>query len=401
MVEVLEQRICLSDGSTFVELIDNPFLPLIPGTTLIYRGFDAEAIPIRNRLNVTDLTSRIDGVTTTVVRERRYLDGELIEDSREYFAQDDSGNVWQFGRDRRQIDDGQVVGSDGSWRAGIDGAAAQIVMSAQPSVGTNYGPEEVRGLNERVKVPFATFGNCLKTEGSELKLYAPGIGCVMSQSQDDSAQTLRLAYVVLEPQAFADRIDNPYAPYTPGTTLIYRGADNGVPIRLRVTVTHDTHEITGVATTVVRERQYVDGELIEDTLDYFAQDKAGNVWLFGELSREIEDGRVVSTEGSWEAGADGATPGIFMRAAPSVGDFYRLENAPGIAEDRAEVLERGADVKVPYGSLKNVLVTQDSSELDAGDLELKYYAPGLGFVMEESADPEDNEFMRLAYVIVE
>lgn len=417
--ELLERRFCFSNETNFVDLIDNTYLPLIPGTTYIYRGTDDEGQPIRSRVTVSGDKKRIDGVTTTVVRDRQYVDRELVEDTRDYYAQDDLGNVWHFGREVRLLASGGVLSTEGSWEAGIDGAEAGIIMKAQPRAGDVYRHEiapgetaqeiKVAGFGERARVPFATFGDCLKTEVMtapslghlEHRFYAPGIGAVMVQTVSGGSDVLRLAYVNLAPEAFADKVDNPYFPLTPGTTLIYRGVDHGVPLRQRVTVTHETKQITGVTTTVVRVREYTDGEMLEDTLDYYAQDKAGNVWYFGEQSRQFEDGTLVGTEGSWEAGVDGATPGIFMRVRPSVGDVHRLENAPGVAEDQARILGIDYAVKVPFASFQDCLRIEASTPLDSADLELKFFAPGIGFIMEEAADGEDQENMKLAYVIIE
>jgi hypothetical protein len=381
--ELLEKRLCLSTGGVeFVEVIDNPYLPLTPGATYIYRGADEQSRAIRSRVTVTGDTRVFDGVTTTAVRERRYLDGVLERDTYSFYAQDVPGNVWSFPD---------------------SGDEPSIVMPAEPRV----GEAEVLAISESVKTPFAHFADCVTIRDSSTaqptsarqSQYTPGVGMVMSQSAG-SSEFLRLAYVSLAPEAFSDTIDNPYLPLKPGTTLIYRGVDAGVPIRLRVNVTTETKQITGVSTTVVRDRQYENGELVEDTTSYYAQDKAGNVWSFGELGEQIEDGVVVSTEGSWEAGIDGAMPTLFMRARPAVGDFYRLGALPGVAEDEARVLRSGELVKIPYGTFTNALVMEDSSPLEPEDVELKFYVPGIGFVGEQTISGGD-EIMRLAYVLDE
>jgi hypothetical protein len=140
---------------------------------------------------------------------------------------------------------------------------------------------------------------------------------------------------------------------------------------------------------VVREQAYEDGELIEDTLDWFAQDTDGNVWYFGEDSKSIEDGQVVDTHGSWEAGVDGAMPGVIMWAEPKVGEPYQQEVAPGIAEDTAEVARTGETLTVPYGTFSDVLVTKEWNPLDPGVVEEKFYAPGVGLIREVAIEGED------------
>src|SRR4029078_12857208 len=150
---------------------------------------------------------------------------------------------------------------------------------------------------------------------------------------------------------FVDTIDNPFMPLIPGTTLIYRGTDaDGKTMLDRFTVTNESQLIMGIRTTVVRDRVYTDGELTEDTRDYFAQDRTGNVWYFGEATREFEDGEVTSTEGSFEAGRKGAKAGVIMKALTAPGDYYSQENAPGVAEDRARVLSLHEQTTVPFGT---------------------------------------------------
>jgi hypothetical protein len=185
---------------------------------------------------------------------------------------------------------------------------------------------------------------------------------------------------IFDPENFGSVIDNPYFPLVPGTTFLYLGTDEGHPLRDEYVVTNDTKQILGVTTTVIRDRAFVDDELVEETLDWFAQDNDGNVWYFGEDSKVIENGVVVSTEGSWEAGADGARPGIVMEAHPRRGDAYQQEFAKEVAEDRAKVLSLKERVTVPYGSFDNCLKTKDFSRLDPGVAEHKYYASGVGFI---------------------
>lgn len=189
----------------------------------------------------------------------------------------------------------------------------------------------------------------------------------------------------IDPADFVAVIDNPYMPLAPGTTYTYEGAFKAEGEEITVTVTNRTKRIIGITTTVVSDVVTVDGELAEKTFDWYAQDRWGNVWYFGEDTKTYENGKVVSTEGSWEAGVDGAKPGIVMLGEPHVGDMYRQEYYPGVAEDMAQVIELGASVTVPFGSFDEVLVTQDWTPLEPKALEYKYYAPGIGLVLERSA----------------
>jgi hypothetical protein len=186
----------------------------------------------------------------------------------------------------------------------------------------------------------------------------------------------------IDPADFVEGIDNPYLPFRPGTTLIYRGVSDGERERVEVTTTDDTKEILGITATVVRDRVFVDGRLAEDTFDWYAQDRDGNVWYLGEDTAEYENGKVVSTEGSWEAGVDGAQPGIVMLGDPRPGDRYRQEYYAGEAEDMGRVVALDESVTVPHGSFDQVLVTEDWTPLEPKLLENKYYARGVGAVFE-------------------
>jgi hypothetical protein len=139
------------------------------------------------------------------------------------------------------------------------------------------------------------------------------------------------------------------------------------------------HVNAPVSTTVVHDVATEDGDVVEDTFDWYAQDTDGTVWYFGEDTKAYEDGEV-STEGSWEAGVAGAQPGIIVTENPQVGDAYRQEFAAGVAEDRAEVLSLTAAVTVPYGSFENCLMTKDFSDLEPGIVEHKVFCPGVGQV---------------------
>lgn len=183
---------------------------------------------------------------------------------------------------------------------------------------------------------------------------------------------------------FVLEIDNPYLGFAPGKVFRYEAeTDEGLE-EIVVEVTPQTKTILGVETTVVRDQVYLEGELVEDTFDWFAQDEDGNVWYFGEDSRTLEGGEVISTEGSWEAGVEGASPGIVMLAAPRIGLQYAQELAPGVAEDMARVLSLSRTVEVPLGTFDGCLQTQEWTPLERGPRESKYYAPGTGLVLETS-----------------
>jgi hypothetical protein len=184
---------------------------------------------------------------------------------------------------------------------------------------------------------------------------------------------------VMDPANFVSTIDNPYFTLMPGKVWVYEGTNEvGKTERVEVEVTQDTKMVLGVATTVVREREWVDGELVEDTFDWYAQDKDGNVWYFGEDSKEIEDGEVVSTDGSWEAGVNGAKPGIIMKANPQVKDAYRQEFLKEEAEDMGQVLSIDETVSIGLGSYQNCLKIKDWTPLEPNVVEHKFYCKEIG-----------------------
>jgi hypothetical protein len=185
----------------------------------------------------------------------------------------------------------------------------------------------------------------------------------------------------IDPARFTDRVTNRYSPLTPGTTYVYEGTKDGTPQRNEVTVTRDAKMILGVRCVVVHDVVMEEGNLVEETFDWYAQDSDGNVWYFGEDSKEYEAGKVTSTKGSWEAGVDGAQPGIVMEASPKVGDTYRQEYYAGEAEDMATVLNVNESKTVSAGSYQEVVVTEDFTPLEPDQVEHKYFAPGVGFVM--------------------
>ena len=195
------------------------------------------------------------------------------------------------------------------------------------------------------------------------------VGCTSSSSQGHKAYAPHI-----KPADFTTKLDNEYFPLKPGTTFVYEGgAERG-----EMTVTYDTKKVMGVECVVVDDRGYEAGKLIEKTYDWFAQDKQGTVWYFGEDTKEYENGEVVSTKGSWEAGVDGAKPGIIMPSDPKVGHSYHQEYYPGEAMDMARVLSSNASVTLPYGSFDHVLETREWTPLQPGFSEKKYYVRGVG-----------------------
>ncbi|MDW7732884.1 MAG: hypothetical protein SCH66_10715 [Methanolobus sp.] len=201
---------------------------------------------------------------------------------------------------------------------------------------------------------------------------------------------------VVDPADFVEGVDNPYFPLEPGTTFFYEGQVETVPTDVEIYVTDQTKDVMGVTTTVVRENESIDGELVEVAYSWYAQDTDGNVWYFGKDAKEYDNGEVVDTIGSWEAGVDGAEPGIVMLADPQPGLAYRQEYYEGVLEDQAAVVSLTENVTVPSGSFENSLLIQEWSAIDHGYEVNKYYAKDVGLVKEMAVRGADEKFELLS-----
>jgi hypothetical protein len=212
---------------------------------------------------------------------------------------------------------------------------------------------------------------------------ALGSGCRSDQAVAPDFSKSQLPTFPSDPSGFVAGIDNPYLAFAPGRVFHYQSQTaEGLETSV-VEVTRQTKRILGIAATVVHDQVYLDGALVEDTFDWYAQDTQGNVWYLGEDSKQIQDGVVVGTEGSWEAGVNGASAGLIMLAQPTVGARYQQEFAAGVAEDMARVLSLSESAAVAYGAFTGCLKTEEWTPLEPGAREAKFYAPGIGLVLEE------------------
>lgn len=184
----------------------------------------------------------------------------------------------------------------------------------------------------------------------------------------------------INPSKFTTNISNKYFKVTPGQKFVYESKTGEGLEKVVVSVSSEKKQVMGVSVLVLRDIVTLDGEIIEDTRDWYAQDSEGNIWYFGEEVDNYEDGRLKDHNGSWEAGKDGAKPGIVMLANPEVGKTYRQEFLKGEAEDMADVLALDKKVVVPFGTFENCLQTRDWSQIDSSLNEYKYYCPEVGFV---------------------
>jgi len=214
---------------------------------------------------------------------------------------------------------------------------------------------------------------CLSFAFSVVMLISFSIGVV---------EAMKYELPAVSPGDFVSVIDNRYFPLLPGTTFVYQpvGEENVVNT---VQVTSAVKVILGVTCTVVHDWETVDGKLTEDTYDWYAQDKYGNVWYFGEDTKEYLPDGSISTEGSWEAGVDGATAGIVMLADPKPGLSYQQEYYEGVAEDMGKVLRLNVGVSIARGHFVGCLKTKEWTPLEPGIIEHKYYAPRIGLVLIE------------------
>jgi hypothetical protein len=202
----------------------------------------------------------------------------------------------------------------------------------------------------------------------------------------------------LNPADFQASVDNPFFPLSSLGLTVFEGqeptdAGEVVQVRLETTVLPDTDVVAGIEVTVVEDKAFEDGELVESTLDYYAQHKDGAVYYLGERVDEYENGEVVSHTGQWLAGEGDNQPGIFMPAEPKLGDEFEQERAPGLAEDRSKVIAVDQSVTTPAGTFTGCIKTEDFDPL--GNLtEFKYYCPNVGFVRE---DVEDGQIDLISY----
>jgi hypothetical protein len=188
---------------------------------------------------------------------------------------------------------------------------------------------------------------------------------------------------IIHPSQFSAHVTNPYFPLRPGTTFVYAGTKDGEKAIDVFAVSERTRMIDGVRTRVVNDRLYLNGVLAERTTDYYSQDRCGNVWYFGEDTAVLDaNGRVTDTGGSFHAGVAGAQPGVYLQTHPQIGRSFRQEWSAGNAEDQFKALSKNSTIKVPFGTFRHALRTQETTALEPEVLDNKYYAKGLGQVAE-------------------
>lgn len=223
-----------------------------------------------------------------------------------------------------------------------------------------------------------------------------GTGCDSTSTQPDVTNVPLPPAIDSADFAASVASENPFFPLTPGTSRRIVGqTENGEAVIL-VEVTDQKKDILGVRTTGVRKRVWLDGNRVEDTVDWYAQDKDGNVWHFGEEIKMYTTGRAGPMPASWEAGVDGAKAGVIMWAAPKVGSIYYQEYYPGKAQGIGEVLSRNETVTVPYGRMEDCLKIENTTPLDPDVREHTYYCPGIGHALTVDMDAGGTRFELVA-----
>jgi hypothetical protein len=414
--------------------IDHRFFPLTKGKTLIYTS-QTEGGLETIIVEMLDQTRDVAGVTCAVVRDRVFLDEELIEDTHDWYAQDDAGNVWYMGEEvinYEYDDDGELIetNNDGAWETGLDVAEIGYIaeagpqVKATPTIGDSFHQEYYEGEAEDMALVEATdvtvtladgtvYTGCLKTkewnpleeDSVEYKYYAPGIGMIKETSEDGEEVVELKGIFATGAQNLPDfasatftsptLIDHRFFPQAVGTKRTYREeTEDGTEV-IVIEVLDETREVDGIECLVIRDRVFLDDVIVEDTYDWFAQDDAGNVWYMGEevVNYEYdEDGNLLETniEGSWEAGVDDAQGGIQMWADPAAGASYYQEYYEEDAEDMAMIVATGVTVTLEDGtSYEDCLQTLDWTPLEPTALEYKFYAPDVGFIKEIHLGSDD------------
>ncbi len=398
--------------------IDHPFMALPVGTNWVHLAETEDGLEIIETA-VLDETRFVDGVECAVVRDTVSVDGEVVEDTFDWYAQDDDGNVWYMGEETCEFENYECVEHAGEWEAGVDGARPGYMLPADPQVGDHYYQEfyegeaedqgEILDLDASAEVPFGSYSGCIvvkdinpfQPDVEEHKYYCEGAWVVLEETVEGGDERVELTHLWDQHPwspgiSAADFpaggvVDNPLFPLPVGATWSYEvQTDEGLET-IAVEVLTETYTVAlGVECAVVRDTVRLDGEIIEDTWDWYAQDLDGNVWYMGEDTCEFEDGECVSHAGAWEAGVDYAIPGIMMPAVPATGEgvFYQ-EYYVGRAEDMGEVVETGLSVSTAAGDFEGCARIEETQFLLPDFVAHKTYCPDVGFVLaEEDGDDE-------------
>lgn len=384
------------------------WLPLAPGTTLVYEGPSEDGFE-RTEVSVDPGPYVLGGETCAILVEMSFVDGALAEQTRSWVTRQANGDLALLREDVKAFAGGMVVGTEGSWEAGVDDAEPGLLVPGTPAVGDTWrirsvpgvtgDTAEVLSLDAAVTLSDGTTYTAMRTrewdpenpDEVEYKDYVAGLGVVREESTDGTEWTelveVRTTPLPARMPAVAT-VDaaNPLFPLVPGTRFVYEGDGPDGRRRVEVRVRRETEVILAVPCAVVDVHEFLDGDLVERTTEWYTVDAAGAVWLMGEATEEIEAGVVTSTEGSWTAGAAGAEPGVLIPADPRPGDTWAIEAAPGAAADRAEVVATDLPIVLADGTPATAVRVREWDPDDPDEVDYKDYVSGLGLVREEPAD---------------
>ncbi len=411
----------------FVAVVDNPYFPAIPGTKYVYEGQTADGLE-RIEIVVLPETRDVMGVTTTVIRDTVYLDGALIEDTLDWYAQDKAGNVWYFGEQVDNYENGQVKDHAGSWEAGVDGALPGIYMFGDLAAhaGETYYQEYYAGEAEdqaqlqsagvSLTIGYSSFENVVHTydftaldpDSQEHKYYAAGIGAIKTLNLTTGAVFELVEYTpaaaattetpgcgtesgagCAPDSARADlitptfsnptNITNPLFPINDLHSTILLGSIDGRLFRAETTLLPETKVIEWngqqIETLVSQYTAYLDGRIHEVALDWYAQADDGSVWYLGEDVANYQEGVILDTHGTWLAGKDGLAA-MIMPAVPQVGSVYRPENIPGLVFEEVTIAAINQTLPGPRGPVTGAIITTQLYQ--GGSVDDKQFAPGYG-----------------------
>ena len=422
-------------AADFVQVVDNPYFPLIPGTRWVYAGKLANGGTERIELEILHETYMVNGVAATVLHDTVYQADQLVEETFDWFAQDKAGNVWYLGEAVDNYENGQLVDHHGSWEWGVDGALPGVNMWANPAARLDQiyyqeyyaGAAEDQGqllsASEQLTVPAGVFTDVVQTYDfsaldpnlQEHKFFAPGVGNIKELDLLTGEEVVLVEFIPAPPLALlpqptsgmpagiaptSARVDlvkptlsnplsitNPLLPITQVDQIIQVGEKEGKPHRTEFTLLPITKTIAwnGEQTTVrvLQFVAYLDGRILEHALDFLAQADDGAVWYFGEDVFNYENGVVVDQEGTWLAGQDGP-PAMIMPAHPQAGDVYRVENFPSKAFEEVTVMAVDQTLEGPRGLIKGVMFVQQIGL--EGKTTVKAFAPGYGEFLAHGED---------------
>jgi hypothetical protein len=267
----------------------------------------------------------------------------------------------------------------------IEPLEPRTLLSVSWGVQHRADPSAVQGNIEQNATLLQTIGR----RGASAK--KPAFANPRAATLSAAFSTKKIGLPEFDADNFDSPVANPWFPLVAGTEYVYEAEEEEGLLTTRIIVTGDTKQVMGITAMVVREIEEIYIEeldqtfILEDTFDWFAMDNEGNVWYFGEetTSFEYDDEwnlEGTNNEGAWEAGVDGALPGILILGDPVVGASYQQEFFEGEAEDMAKVLRLNAKVSIDFGDFEDVMVTKEWNPLSPGSVEHKYYAPGVGLV---------------------